>query len=264
MAFLLKAVLGLSAVYLVLVAALFFAQRSLIFPAPPGGAGAIPAGYDRISYITSDGLLLKAGYKPASQGCPTILYFHGNGADWQSSTIASRQLAASGYGVLAAEYRGYRGNPGTPSEAGIYRDARAAATWLFANGVPAEHIVLIGNSIGSGAATQLATELAPKALILISPFSSLEAAVGEKVRWAPAGWLLKDEFDNLAKLPEVKAPVLILHGDADDLIGDWHSRALANARPSAKLVIVPGAGHDLAWSGVAGAELSRFLSTMHR
>ncbi len=256
----LKVLLGLFAVYLVLIAALFFAQRILIYPAP-SGAGLIPQAFDRINYTTSDGLMLKAGYKAATSGYPTILYFHGNGADWQSSVVATDQLVPEGYGVLAAEYRGYRGNPGSPSEEGLYNDARAAATWLAANGVAEEQIVIIGNSIGSGVATQLASETSPAALILISPFSSLKTVVKEKVRWVPASsGDLRDTYDNLAKIAAVGAPTLIMHGDADKLIGPWHSRRLATAKPDAKLIIFPDVGHELAWHPAAEGAALEFLN----
>ncbi len=254
----LKVLLGLLALYLILLTVLFFAQRSLIYPAP-GGTGLIPQAFDRISYETADGLTLKAGYKAAAPGRPTILYFHGNGADWQSSVVATDQLAPEGYGVLAAEYRGYRGNPGNPSEEGLYSDARAAVAWLAENGVPEEQIVIIGNSIGSGVATQLASETSPAALILISPFSSLKSVAKEKVRWVPAGLLLRDTYDNLAKIARVDVPTLIMHGDADSLIGPWHSRRLAAAKPDAELIIFPGVGHELAWHPAAEEAALEFL-----
>ncbi|WP_374407517.1 alpha/beta hydrolase [Pelagerythrobacter sp.] len=240
------ALLTILALYVVLAAVLTLAQGRILYPAPTG-PGAEPSGFERITYETSDGLTLTAGYRPARGGQPTIVYFHGNGADWQSSVVATDRLVPEGYGVLAAEYRGYRGNPGSPSEEGLYRDGRAALAWLAERGVSPQRTVLIGNSIGSGVATRMAREVQPAALILISPFSSLTELAAEKVRWLPTRLLLRDRYDNVAALPEVRSPVLILHGDADDLIPPAHARKLAAARPGTELVIVPSAGHDLAW-----------------
>ena len=162
----------LALAYALVVALLYFAQTSLIYPAPRV-IGEPTGGFEQVTYETSDGLALGAGYRAAAPGFPTILYFHGNGADWVSSVVATDRLVPAGYGVLAAEYRGYRGNPGTPSEQGLYRDGRAALAFLGTRGVQPHDIVIIGNSIGSGVATQMATEVIPRALVLISPFASL-------------------------------------------------------------------------------------------
>jgi uncharacterized protein len=251
----------LAALYLALVALLFVTQRSFIYPAPRG-PGAVPPGIERVAYPTADGLTLHAGYRAARRGYPTILYFHGNGADWQSSVVATGRLVPAGYGVLAAEYRGYRGNPGRPSEHGLYHDGRAAIAFLRAHGVEPDGMVLVGNSIGSGVATQMATEIRPRALVLISPFTSLSGLVAEKIRWLPTDILLRDRFENDHKIAGVEAPVLVLHGDADTLIPVAHARALAAARPSIELAILRGHGHDLAWHPAAEERIAAFLANV--
>lgn len=111
------ALVSILAIYLALAAVLTLTQGRIIYPAPTG-PGSAPAGFERVTYETSDGLKLAAGYRAARAGYPTILYFHGNGADWQSSVIATDRLVPEGYGVLAAEYRGYRGNPGAAKRGG--------------------------------------------------------------------------------------------------------------------------------------------------
>ncbi|WP_379553219.1 alpha/beta hydrolase [Qipengyuania sp. DGS5-3] len=253
------ATLGVVAVcYIAFAALVTLAQGKLIYPAPSGPGVDVP-GFERITYTTEDGLEISAGYRAADPGQPTIVYFHGNGADWQSSVVATDRLVPLGYGVLAAEYRGYRGNPGTPREAGLYADGRAALAFLEERGVAASEVVLIGNSIGSGTATQLATEINPRALILISPFASLTRVVGEKIWWLPTKLLLRDRYENAAKIGDVAAPTLILHGDADTLIPHAHSETLAAASPNAELAIFPGAGHDLAWQDAAEMRVAEFL-----
>lgn len=247
--------------YVAALLILAIGQRYFIYPAPKGEGRDVP-GFEEILYRTSDGLELKAGYRAAANGMPTIVYFHGNGADWQSSVVATDRLTPAGYGVLAAEYRGYRGNPGSPSEEGLYADGRAAIAWLSARGVASSDIILIGNSIGSGVAKQLATETDPRALVLISPFASLAQVAGEKLWWLPARMLVRDKYDNLAKIPRVTAPILLLHGDADDLIPYHHSEQLAAANPSAELVIFAGAGHELAWHDAAERTVLQFLERL--
>lgn len=247
--------------YLLLAGTLFLAQRSFIYPAPRG-PGIAPAGFERIAYETADGLTLHAGYKAARSGRPTILYFHGNGADWQSSVVATDNLVPDGYGVLAAEYRGYRGNPGRPSEHGLYHDGRAAIAYLDRQGVEPGEIVIVGNSIGSGVAVQMAAEIRFRALVLVSPFASLSRLVGERFWWLPTGILLQDRFENIDKIAAVDAPVLIMHGDADTLIPVAHAEALADAAPSIELAIFRGIGHDLAWHSVAEDRVAEFMNAL--
>ena len=256
-------IVGLAiAAYLIVLALLWAQQGRLIYPAPtaltpPTG------GFEQVTYRTSDGLDLAAGYRAGEPGKPTILYFHGNGADWVSSVVATDRLVLSGYGVLAAEYRGYRGNPGTPHEDGLYRDGRAALAFLATRGIAAGDIVIIGNSIGSGVAVQMASEQVPQALVLISPFASLRQLVGEKMRWVPSGLLLRDRYENAEKIARIDAPLLLLHGDADTLIPDTHSRQLGRLRDDAKLVIFEGKGHDLAWHDEAEEAVLTFLDTLN-
>jgi pimeloyl-ACP methyl ester carboxylesterase len=230
--------------YLGVVAWAWARQDALLYPAPRGAGAAVP-GYRAVAYETSDGLRLAGGYREAAPGKPTLLFFHGNGASWQSTTQVLAPFASEGYGVFAASYRGYQGNPGAPTEDGLHRDARAAAGWLAANGVGAGDLVIVGNSLGSGPAVELARTTRPRALVLISPFTSMTEVAAANARWLPVEWLLRDRYDNAAKLPEVAAPVLILHGDRDTLIPLEHARRLAPIAQTGTLVIVPQAGHEL-------------------
>lgn len=241
---------GCLAAYLVLVAALFFAQRSVIYPVPQISA-ATPDGYRRISLHTADDLTLTALYRSPTGDQRVIVFFHGNGDNWDGAALANRAIAAAGYGVLLCEYRGYAANPGKPDEAGFYADGRAALAWLAAQGIGPGRVVLVGNSIGSGTATQLAAEMHPSGLILVSGFSSLPDVVAARLPWLPARWLVRDTYDNRAKLSRVSAPVLLLHGAADQLIPVGQARRLQAANPRAQLVVVPGFGHELAYSPAA-------------
>ncbi|WP_435199723.1 alpha/beta hydrolase [Qipengyuania sp. 902] len=248
----------LATAYLAILIILWSQQGRFLYPAPRT-IGPTTGGFEEISYRTEDGLSLRAGYRTAEPGKTTLLYFHGNGADWVSSVVATDRLVPAGYGVLAAEYGGYRGNPGTPSEEGLYRDGRAALEYLSAQGVDGGEIVIVGNSIGSGVAVQMAGETDPLALVLISPFASLSELVGAKFRWLPTGLLLRDRYENATKLANIHSDILILHGDADSLIPHAHAERLAAANPRAQLKIFPGVGHDLAWHDEAEEAVLRFL-----
>lgn len=236
--------------YLTAAAAIYLTQRSLIYPAPQPSA-IVPDGYQRIVLKTADGLTLAALYRPPDGAKRVLVFFHGNGDGWGGAATANRLLAEAGYGVLLTEYRGYGANPGQPHEAGFYADGRAALAWLEAAGLGPERTVLIGNSIGSGPATQLASEIQPAGLILISGFTSLPDVVAAKLPWLPARWLVRDTYDNRAKLAAIKVPILLLHGAEDRLIEPAMAQALHAANPAARLVLVPGFGHELAYQSDA-------------
>ncbi|MXO70427.1 alpha/beta hydrolase [Alteraurantiacibacter buctensis] len=242
---------------------LYTYQRDLIYPVPEVDRS-VPAGFQRISYTTEDGLTLSSGYRPARPGMPTLLFFHGNSIDWQSAQHTTELAVARGYGVLAAEYRGYGGNPGSPSEAGLYADGRAAFAWLLAQGIPAQQIVLVGNSLGSGVATELAATARARALILISPFMSMTATAANKYPFAPVDSLLADRFENVAKIGRVAMPVLVVHGADDGLIPLDHARQLAAANPAAQLVVLPGQGHNMAGKAEAQVPQLAFLAALER
>lgn len=257
------AVLGLGLAYGITVGGLYAAQRSLVFPAPAGFAE-LPPGYDRITFDSAGGLALAAAWRPPASGKPTVLFFHGNGDSWAGGARAMQALADTGYGVMLPEYRGYGTNPGQPGEQEFYRDGHAALDWLGAQGIRADRVVLVGNSIGSGTATQLAAERRVAALILVSPFASLPDLVAEKFPWLPGRWLVRDRFDNAAKQGRVSAPVLVLHGTADTMIPAAHARRLARAQPRARLVLVPDADHDLAYLPQAQQAEAEWLAQVVR
>jgi hypothetical protein len=253
---------AIATAYLAIIDLLAAGQGRLIYPAP--AAQSVPSGYAPIALHTADGLAITAGYRPAREGLPTVLFFHGNGMVWPDGIHVTDLLASRGYGMLLAEYRGYNGNPGSPNEQGLYRDARAALAFLKREGVASSDVVLAGLSVGSGPAVQLATENEVHALILISPVASLPATASAAYPWLPAGWLLRDRYDNLAKLPRVAAPVLILHGEADRLIPLAHAERLARVNRAAEFVSLPGRGHNMAADPLAQRLQLEFLERLDR
>jgi fermentation-respiration switch protein FrsA (DUF1100 family) len=244
--------------YLVLVGGLFAFQRSLLYPMPTTIA-ARPAGFDDVRIETGDGLKLRAFYRPAKPGLPTLLFFHGNGSDIEGSAYATRLLVAQGYGALLPEYRGYGGNPGAPTEQGLYRDGEASIAWLGAKGIAAARIVVIGNSLGSGPATDIAARHRIGGLVLVSGFASLARVAGDQYPYAPTNLLVLDRYDNVAKLPSVTCPILLLQGTADTLVSVAHSQALVRANPAATLHLVPGLGHELAYRDISQAKILAWL-----
>lgn len=257
----LRAIRSVGLVLLVIVVAavalLWIFQRNFIYPAPPPDKN-VAAGYSPVILQTGDGLSLRAAYRPAAPGQPTIIFFHGNGDGLAGAALATGVLAAADYGVLLPEYRGYGGNPGHPDEAGLYADGEAALRFLRKSRVGDADIVLIGNSLGSGVATELAARHSVAGLVIVSGYTRLPDVVRDIARGLPIGWLVRDGFANIDKLPSISAPILVMHGQRDRVIAFAHGEALAAAAHT-RLLAYPGAGHELAFRGDAQAAILAWL-----
>jgi fermentation-respiration switch protein FrsA (DUF1100 family) len=256
-------VAALISIYCAVVLLLFLGQRALIYPAPKGPA-AIPPSFTRVSLDTADGLSLTGAWRAASPGKPTIVFFHGNGDSLPGAAIATQRFAAAGYGVLLADYRGYAGNPGAPDDSGLFADGRAAIAFLQRHGIAPEQLVLMGASLGTGVATRLAAEHAPAALVLVSPFTSLPDAGAAALPLVPVRLLMHDRFDNLGAIPQVHAPVLVLHATDDRIIPFAQGEALAKAAPDGKLVRFAGYGHQLQFTTAAQDAVIDWLASLRR
>lgn len=256
-------VVALGGLYLVAVGWLFLAQRRMIYPAPAVRMLRPADGYTDVLLHTADGLALKAAYRAGRAGQPTLIFFHGNGDNLEGARTACRMLEPSGVGLLLVEYRGYGDNPGSPSEQGLYLDGRAALDWLMQRGIEERRIVLIGTSLGSGVATQLAVERPVGGLVLISAFTSLPDVAAQHLRYVPARLLVRDRYDNLSKMGAVQTDhVLVLHGWDDVLIPADHGEALARAKPGSTFTLVPGTGHELAYLPQAQATVASWLARL--
>ncbi len=255
----LTAIATAAGVYGVLVLVLFTAQRQMIYV--PDRSTPAPAEWSvpdmaPVTIATADGLELTAWHKPpAAPDRPTLLWLHGNGGHLGYRGPKYRPWLDDGYGVLAMSWRGYGGNPGKPTEDGLYADGRAALDWLAGQG--AGKVVLYGESLGSGIATKLAAERAEAgepvaAVILESPFTSVWATASYHYPFVPARWLVRDRFDSLQRVAEIGAPLLVVHGEADRIVPVEMGRTLFEAAVEPKQGdFIDRAGHnDLADFGL--------------
>ena len=242
-------------VYLAVVVGMYLIQRRMMY-FPGGALPPAPAGWREVTLDTDDGLTLAAWYHPAERGY-TVAYFHGNGGGIDGRDGKVAPLIAAGHGVLLVEYRGYGGNPGEPTEAGLLADGRAAVAFLRGRGVKPDGIVLLGESLGSGVAVAMAAESPVAALILEAPFTSAAAAGQRAYPWLPVKWLIKDRFDSAARIKQVRAPVLIVHGQRDGVIPVGLGTELYRlANEPKQIVILPHAGHnDMTEHGLLEIEL---------
>jgi fermentation-respiration switch protein FrsA (DUF1100 family) len=238
----------LLALYVALLAALYLMQRRILFrpdPGPPLVELAAVPGLREVRLATADGLSLLAWHLPGPEGAPVVLYLHGNAGHVGHRGERLRRFAAQGWGALMVEYRGYGGNPGQVSEAGLLADAAAGLDWLRARGVEPRRIVLWGESLGSGVAVQLAAGGgAVGALVLETPFTSIADIARARYPFAPVDLLLKDRFDSLARIGAVRAPMLVATAGQDTIVPPEMGRALlGGAQVPAELWHVEAAGH---------------------
>ena len=196
---------------------------------------------------------------------PAVLVCNGNGGNRSLRAPLAAALARMGLAVLLFDYRGYGGNPGHPTEAGLAADARAALDYLAGRPeVDPARVVYFGESLGAAVALRLATERPPAALVLRSPFASL-AEVGQlHYPLVPVSLLLRDRYGSAALAGRLTAPLLVVAGDRDRIVPAGHSRRLFAAAPQPKrLVMLEGADHndpDLLAGPRLLAELRRFLA----
>jgi fermentation-respiration switch protein FrsA (DUF1100 family) len=243
---------GLAAIlllYALLVGGLFLAQCSLLYlpdQTRPQLGPLAELGFREITLDTEDGLSLLAWYRPPNSGAPVIAYFHGNGGHLGYRANRMMRFAQAGLGVLLLEYRGYGGNPGSPSETGFYTDAAAALDFVSRQqSVPPTRLVLYGESLGSGVAAHMAVGREIAALILEAPFTRLADAASYHYPYVPVSLLLRDRFDTLAAIGQVTAPILILHGEHDRVIPARFGHALFAAAPAPKEGwFSPEGGHE--------------------
>ena len=246
---------GALAVYLAVVACLVVFQRRFLFlpdTSRPDLARAGVAGVREMTVTTADGVSLLTWYmSPVAEDAHVALYLHGNAGHIGHRAYRLEPMRRLGWGVLLLEYRGYGGNSGSPSEAGLAEDARAGWDALRGMGIPATRIVVWGESLGSGVAVRLAVEREVAAVVLEAPYTSILDMARRQFWFVPVRWLLLDWFDTVGAIGGVRAPVLVLHGARDRIIPVAMGRAVfAAAREPKRLWIVQEAGHvDLVEAG---------------
>ncbi|MBL9189811.1 MAG: alpha/beta hydrolase [Opitutaceae bacterium] len=223
--------------WLVLTLAAPWLARRLMFH-PPREAPPVPSGVRELK--TSEGGTVAVLHLPNPPARFTLWYFHGNAETLGTCEAWLREVHRAGFAVFAVEYPGYGLTTGQPSEESIYAANRVARDYLRHElRVPAAQTILYGNSLGGGPAVQAATEEAVAGLVLQGAFMS---AYRVKTHWPIVPF---DQFRNLAKLPALRCPVLVMHGRDDDVIPFAHGRALHDAvRGPRRHLWVEGAGHN--------------------
>ena len=249
--------------YAAILAAMFALEPRLVFPAPRLthtwlAEEATRAGAEELRLQTSDGETLYGWWLPAA-GPRAVVFFSGNGTSVGLDLPTYARWRNEGVSVLHVNYRGYPGSTGSPSEAGLRIDARTAWAWLRERR-EAQDIVVVGRSLGGGVAIGLAAEKSPRGLALLATYSSAVQVARDSYPWLPVGLLMRNRFNSVALAPQVRCPTVLVHGEADAMIGSHHPPALAAAFTTPPRVHwVSGRSHNdplltdpTAWDAVRG------------
>ena len=224
----------------------WIANRSVYFP------WQYPRGYwdeeDRLHAVdvfltTPDGIRIH-GWRVENHGSGLItLFLHGNAGNITHRVPVVQEIASAGSSVLIIDYRGYGKSTGRPSEKGLYTDAKTAYRYLREQGFQPNQIIIHGESLGTAVAVDLASRDPCAGLVLEAPFSSARAVAAKILPLL--GPCLIWCYDSISKIARVRTPVLIIHGDQDQIIPLALGQALFEAAHEPKSMwIIPGAGHN--------------------
>lgn len=241
--------IGLGLVLLVILVRVF-ENRLIFFPPRYPEGFASPEAYglqpEEVWLAASDGVKLNAFFLAAPNSAKVLLWFHGNAENIGMGLEHLKELARLGVNVMELDYRGYGKSEGSPNEAGVYRDADAAYSYLTdTRKIAAKNIFIYGHSLGGAVAVDLAARRECGGLIVESSFTSIPDMARHIYRVPLARFLPASRFDSLGKIASVKAPVLIIHGTRDPVIPfDMGRRLFEAAREPKSFLPVEGAEHD--------------------
>ena len=211
-------------VYLLVTLGLYIFQRNLLYhPAENNYSGdKLTVNIEKVKITTDDNINLLAWYhKKNIKNYKTILYLHGNAGSLENRIHKINHFNDMNINFLLLAWRGFNGNAGKPTEQGLYQDARSAVKWLINQGAREENIIIYGESLGTGVATEIAQNQNFAGIILESPFTSMVAAGKSKYPIFPIKLLLKDKYENDKKIKNIMSPILVMHGEVDKIVPFW-------------------------------------------
>ena len=217
----LEIILAILVIYLFLLAYLFIFQRNLMYhPQENNYSGdKIEVEIEKVRIQTTDNIsLLGWFHKKDLKKFKTIVYFHGNAGSLENRIHKLNHFSEMDVNFLIIAWRGFSGNKGKPTEQGLYEDGRSAINWLKNKGLKEEDIILYGESLGTGIATELSQNKNFAGVILETPFTSMVDAAKKFYPYIPVGLLLKDKYNNKHKIKNIFSPILIMHGEVDQIV----------------------------------------------
>jgi len=207
--------------YFVIILFVYFYQRSLLYHPSENNYlnNKINFSYEEIFIETDENIKLKSWFiEKDLKKFKTILLFHGNAGNLFNRVYKLNELNKLDLNILLISWRGFSGNKGKPTEKNLYHDAGEAVKWLNSLGINNKDIILYGESLGTGVATELGKKNIFGGIILESPFTSIAKAAKIYYPYLPINLLLKDRYDSIDKIDKITKPVLIMHGMKDNIV----------------------------------------------
>ncbi len=207
--------------YFVVVVFIYFYQRNLLYHPSENNYqnDEIKFDYEEVNIEVENEIKLKSWLiNKDFKKLKTLLIFHGNAGDLSNRIYKLNELNKLRINILLISWRGFSGNNGSPTEKNLYKDAEAAIKWLNKKNVSNSQIVLYGESLGTGIAVEMGKKNDFNSIILESPFTSIENSAKIYYPYLPVKYLLKDRYDTINKIKMVKSPIMIMHGEKDDVV----------------------------------------------
>jgi len=217
----LQFILTIFVIYFLVLVFLYFYQRSLLYhPNENNYSGdKISVDIEKVKIQTSDNIELLGWYHEKNlKDYKTLVYFHGNAGSLENRIHKLNHFQDMNINFLIVAWRGFNGNKGKPSERGLYVDGKSAIDWLKKKGVDEKNLILYGESLGTGIATHLAQNKNYAGVILETPFTSMVDAAKNFYPYIPINLLLKDKFENFKKVKNINTPILVMHGEVDQIV----------------------------------------------
>ena len=206
--------------FFILIYTYIFQRKLLYYPTENNYPGdQILVSIEKVKINTQDGIELMSWYHNKNvNNYKTILFLHGNAGSLENRIHKINHFKDMNINFLLVAWRGFSGNKGTPTEKGLYEDAESAVRWLKSKGVRENNIIVYGESLGTGVATEIAQNKNFAGIILESPFTSMIDAGKDKYPYLPVRLLLKDRYESNKKIKNINSPILIMHGKVDNIV----------------------------------------------
>ncbi len=207
--------------YLIVMIFIYFYQRNLMYHPSENNYqdDQVQFNYEVVNIEVDSEIKLKSWLiKKNLNKLKTLLIFHGNAGDLSNRIYKLNELNKLDINILLISWRGFSGNKGSPTEKNLYEDADAAIKWLNKKNVKNNKIVLYGESLGTGVAVEMAKKNNFNSIILESPFTSIENSAKIYYPYLPVKFLLKDRYDSISKIKKINSPILIMHGEKDEVV----------------------------------------------
>jgi len=211
----------LVSIYFFILISTYIFQRNLLYHPKENNyfGDTLTVEIEKVKINTQDGIELLSWYHNKNlNSYKTILFLHGNAGSLENRIHKINHFKKMNVNFLLISWRGFSGNKGKPTEKGLYEDAKSAVSWLKSKGVNENNIIIYGESLGTGVATEIAQNKNFAGIILESPFTSMVDAGKNKYPYLPVRLLLKDKYESNKKIKNIKSPILIMHGKVDNLV----------------------------------------------